>query len=548
MPSSNLSSYLLIALLGLVVFPFSSCQKRLDRDLAKTRSSYDYKDFLGNSELVNYSYADLRKDYESNRWTKIEDLLTYLSLKFPSVRDRVAFVYRSRSLQGATPDNPRMIYFGSRKFALAVNGSSDLVGGDRIEILDFETDGTIKPREIIQVANTLQFDDHPTSCAACHGVEAKPIFDTYLVWPGFFGSEDDRTFQGKNFEAYRFKEYDYVSTFLTTYKSNPRYKHFSYEMDLNYYGTKDFRNERLNILLSYVNNRRIIKQIESSKSAALFKPLAKDLALLKAKVGNQFEYKSVDLIKLLGDKAPTTDPNLFASFLAATWSTIQTSNDTKYQRYAKFGSFDPSNFIWVSLAQNQPQVRLGAFDVLETFTSKVSQLRFLAALTGESIANWPMVFSANAFAFATPANGINDLLDEFIREWGTQESNTPVSSISEVRINFVTSLMQPKQGPLSELDKQPVLTRCMACHVDASINSKLLNLYGLTGQAPVIPFDDVAQFKRWLLDSNGKNTAILNERIEAHNVATRMPPSPMGELTHQERDALKSYVQAAREF
>lgn len=144
-------------------------------------------------------FEGLRSLLESRRVRTLPELLAALPNQLRE--DNYLVLYRSRSLQAASPEAPRILSFSpTGKLVLTFNGGDPGVrGGETLEVMQFRDgadrfefreiafDGTSAPR--ISDAN-------PAKCVACHqsasrsGVDMRPNWEPYDVWPGAIGSVD----------------------------------------------------------------------------------------------------------------------------------------------------------------------------------------------------------------------------------------------------------------------------------------------------------------------------------------------------------------------
>jgi hypothetical protein len=140
----------------------------------------------------------------------MEDALETLSLKYPAYMQSHTLVYDSLSIQQSTFAEPRVLVFGPfAKFVFSWNGRPNYYGGNSFETMEFDEDsGDFKFREITfknpsqgqapdaddiesENENVAWSKPNINKCTQCHGKNPSPIFDTYFIWPGFYGSNDD---------------------------------------------------------------------------------------------------------------------------------------------------------------------------------------------------------------------------------------------------------------------------------------------------------------------------------------------------------------------
>jgi hypothetical protein len=156
------------------------------------------------------SFEDLQEKITRCQIQSVEELLPLLSEAHLS---HYVLMHHSRSLQGATANAPRAILYGKdAKLIIAVTGATTGVSiGDphktrsnHLEILVFR-DATQrfeardvefpKAREGVQ---SVQFSAaNPPVCLGCHRTDPRPNWETYPLWPGAFGGEDDSVFRSE---------------------------------------------------------------------------------------------------------------------------------------------------------------------------------------------------------------------------------------------------------------------------------------------------------------------------------------------------------------
>lgn len=150
---------------------------------------------------------------KDNQVKNIEEALKVLSEKYPDYMKLHTLMYDSFSLHESSFQEPRAIVFGPRAdFILTFNGGLHRRAGNALETMQFdETTGKFEFREIEfktplknETTSMLKEGDivfendafkytkaNPQKCATCHGQSARPIWETYFLWPGAYGGHDD---------------------------------------------------------------------------------------------------------------------------------------------------------------------------------------------------------------------------------------------------------------------------------------------------------------------------------------------------------------------
>ncbi|MFM8313412.1 MAG: hypothetical protein ACKOA8_03935, partial [Deltaproteobacteria bacterium] len=176
----------------------------------------DYTSPRGPLSEIN-SIQQLIQLVDDNRdLTTLEKVLHALPVP---LRSSPVFIYRSESLQSASPEFPRVLLSDpSGNLVLAFNGESKQTGFDKLEALEFdEKKNRFNFYEMkFSSAGKLEVSKpNPSECLSCHRFsDPRPNWESYDQWPGVYGSNDDRL---KSEEVEPFKN------FLNLFELNPRY-------------------------------------------------------------------------------------------------------------------------------------------------------------------------------------------------------------------------------------------------------------------------------------------------------------------------------------
>jgi hypothetical protein len=111
------------------------------------------------------------------------------------LRSNFTFVYDSRSpfQASVSPELPRAVLFtDDARLVLTFTGDPVKPGFDLLETLAFDDHTAAFTLRSYQLPAVERRSWRPTpeetDCARCHGADARPIFDSYPLWPGFYGS------------------------------------------------------------------------------------------------------------------------------------------------------------------------------------------------------------------------------------------------------------------------------------------------------------------------------------------------------------------------
>jgi hypothetical protein len=149
----------------------------------------------------------------SGGFRSIEDVLPVLSRNYPQYLKFNTLMYASLSIQKSSFTEPRVLVFGSdAKFILTFNGNESQPGGSAFETVQYsESSHSFEYREIAFKTKSFSREDlnlnddeiafensnliiskaNPGKCVACH-LNSSPIWPTYFIWPGAYGSDDDQ--------------------------------------------------------------------------------------------------------------------------------------------------------------------------------------------------------------------------------------------------------------------------------------------------------------------------------------------------------------------
>lgn len=212
----------------------------------------------------------------------VEELIPLLP---EELRQNFTFVYDSRSpfRESISPDFPRVILFTKDgKFLLTFTGDPAKNGYGLLETMQFDQGSArFRLRAKALPAAKARGGAAPVSrtCLRCHGQDPRPIFDSYPLWPGFYGSAEDSFPPG--IAAAREEEARYRH-FLSAQARRGVYKDLLYVQGSPvspYYDPKLLRpeaqeadpttlyfmpNERLGIALTELNRQRIFRKLRGS--------------------------------------------------------------------------------------------------------------------------------------------------------------------------------------------------------------------------------------------------------------------------------------------
>ena len=135
----------------------------------------------------------------------VDSIAELVPLLDEELRSSFTLVFATRSpQQDVDPVHPRVVLFGhDARLVLAFTGDPTGQNRDILEVVHFRDDARAFELERFVLPAAVRRDPalaasaranghpNPTECLRCHGADPRPIFDSYPVWPGFYGSAQD---------------------------------------------------------------------------------------------------------------------------------------------------------------------------------------------------------------------------------------------------------------------------------------------------------------------------------------------------------------------
>jgi hypothetical protein len=261
----------------------------------------------GNANFGEAALEDLLRA-EPLAGRPVDSIRELIPLLPAELRKNFTFVYDSRSpFHGSiSPDYPRVILFtNDARLVLTFTGDEQKPGSDLLEILSFDDrTARFEPKSyLLPIAQRRneQLASEATNCARCHGSDPRPIFDSYPLWPGFYGSVFD-TFPRGAEEARLYRHFLATSGRTGVYRDLifPEGSPVSPYLDPRNLGKGtlniDYRtmtflpNARLGMALTELNRKRIYRKLSSGANfAAKEKQLLAELLECKGVAGPDLE-------------------------------------------------------------------------------------------------------------------------------------------------------------------------------------------------------------------------------------------------------------------
>ncbi|MCC6276586.1 MAG: hypothetical protein IT289_01580 [Oligoflexia bacterium] len=235
--------------------------------------------FMGVAQATPISsFADLQKFIQKGEYKTIESFLEALPAES---KKHFTFVYQSRSLHGSSALNPRaLVYLNRGKLVFSFNGSPEQKNFDKLEVMEFDQkESRFRFHEIVFPEGRLgakhEFNLNDSKCLHCHRQDPRPIWDSYDLWPGVYGSTDGKMQKG-TWELKKYQE------FLNKNAKTGRYGNLHWDFSkspvypfvvsrkLNYKFNSS-PNEELGLFISLNNADRIIRLIRQSPNYEKYK-------------------------------------------------------------------------------------------------------------------------------------------------------------------------------------------------------------------------------------------------------------------------------------
>lgn len=169
---------------------------------------------------ADFDFAALRSLIETRHIQSVDELLPALP---PPMRYRYTLVFASRSLQQASYSDPRVVLYGTdARLVLTFNGQPTQRGYAVLEALEFGPDKRFRLHEIRFPSpgsrdGVFFSAPDPATCQTCHGQPARPVWDSWPVWPGVYGQRYDTPLSSSERAG--------LDRFLASQPSHARYRH-----------------------------------------------------------------------------------------------------------------------------------------------------------------------------------------------------------------------------------------------------------------------------------------------------------------------------------
>jgi len=496
------------------------------------------------AQAAGFNFASLQWLLSHQDIGSVEELLAALPA---AQRNRYALVFESRSLQGASPENPRVVLFGpDARFIVTFNGSPAQRGFRVVETMEFDDDSKefrlrelVFPERAAGVDKVVVSEVNPQHCARCHGAPARPVWDTFPLWPGAYG------------ERYRARlsarERTGLAAFLALQPTHPRYGQLL--------GVKRFADPqtfRSSALSQYAGipeeppNAELAINLGRLQAQSIARQLVRQPG---------FELYRYALLGL----ADNACGRLADFYPDALWRTQRPG----FERFARDSA--ATNARQAQLKAARAAFSGGAAVTADSGTrdNALVQLRFVAeSALGIATQNWTLALERGTYDFTMPPSPAQPLRETLLAEVATRDATIRDLSLywtssdgdrycSYLKRRSRTALtpsndsapgvVAPHQtSPFARLDAAPTaasiappaaLRLCVSCHE--------------TGVAPLLPFSDPTQLTQQLRVRPSAHGALLDEIRFRLSAAAGAQHMPLGlNLSDADRDSLEAYFAA----
>lgn len=464
----------------------------------------------------------------------IEDLLARLP---PNYLKHYTLMYKSRSIQSASFEFPRVIVYGpDAKFMIAFTGDPKEKGFQKLEVIEWdEKEENFAFSEID--FSKISITNNPEKCKDCHHKESRPNWDPYSFWTGAYGSisggGEDKIKRGTP------EDLGY-QLFLKNQKNKGRYKYLpmlSLAIDGRTQGPDSYLtangatydgNAFLTGALNYLNIIRISNSVLKKEGSDKFRYALQALALRCENIDGFFPThlkkngKSLELLR------------------AETEEISKKEFQTRKKRLQEFNdpyvvnSKGPLNFV-----SGDDREGYALEDLVDT--------RFVMSRMGISLRDWSMAFDEGQFDFSGPGMGFPNFILSLGVKLKKKYPDLPVScdrlrdlslnelknercvSAEEARFKPLGALLKANEVANFALGKDLLEARCAKCHSTEN------------AEARYFPFNSQEKLKAALIGPRGLKLYLRIE--ERTRPGARYPMPPEGApLSKKEADSIRIYL------
>ena len=499
-----------------------------------------------------FDFAALQALITARHVRSIDGLLPELPA---ALRYRYALMFASRSLQGASFKNPRVILYGpDARFIITFNGDPSHRGFHVLETMEFdEATQRFRFREIEFPASPadsspVTFSEaNPDRCQHCHGNPARPVWDTHPLWRGAYGER-----YGAGLSS---TERTGLKSFLATQASDARYRNllgaarladpetFRSSAQSHYSGTPPKPpNSELSTLLSHLVSQAIVGELTADPRFEAYQYLL--LGIAEGECGGLDEFYPAGRwreiraeFRTYSSEADRADGR--AGGAAAPRSTAGDGSPTLRATAHPDATFTMLRFVaeselHVSTRTWTPALENGAYDIATTRTARAS---IRNALLAELMRRDPAIQEFSDYATSSDGDRYCSYLKRRSRDALERQMNRTVAAEPS------TAPRPMEQADAAQRPAYATATGARGAAYHAA--PRALEICAGCHQsevAPRIPFSDAEDLKRELASRSTERGRLIDElrfRLSPEAGSKRMPLGV--DLTDTDRVELESY-------
>jgi len=331
----------------------------------------------------------------------VEEFLEKLPLVY---RSHFTLMYDSRSMHKATPEAPRIIFFGpDARLLTGVSTDKTDPRHNIVELIQFEpAQSKFSFHEISFDSALPQVNHAPQKCQNCHGSDLRPNWEPYDAWPGAYGSVHDKM-------AYKTHENQFFSDFLAGYKKEPRFlslperfimKQETFGGDPTYYTVSRGvgLNSTFSLLVSFANRERIAKAMIQSSNHSRYRN-----AITSALLGCPESPES-----LIPPGPKTNHPKSYSAILTETQEMMERDHKRRVQQTAQLQKIEDVEEF---------EAGIDRYGLREKDVVRIAKLRYLLENRrngSTAMDHWSLSLYRDSYNFNDGASGLENLIGHYV--------------------------------------------------------------------------------------------------------------------------------------
>ena len=498
-------------------------------------------------QAAGFDFASLQSLLSHQDIGSVEELIAALPA---AQRNRYALVFESRSLQGASPENPRVILYGpDARFIVTFNGSPAQRGFRAVETMEFEDASKefrlrelLFPERAAGPEKVVVSEVNPQRCTRCHGAPPRPLWDTFPLWPGAYGERYRATLSARERAG--------LAAFLALQPTHPRYGEL---LDVKRFA--DPQTFRSSALTQYAGipaeppNAELSVYLGRLQSQSIARQLVRQPAF------DLYRYALLGL----ADNACGRLADFYPDSL---WRTQRSG----FERFARDSAASNARQARLKAARAAFSGAAGAVD-RTTGDNALVQLRFVAeSALGISTRSWTLALERGTYDFTMPPLPAQPLRETLLAEVATRDATIRDLSLywtSSDGDRYCSYLKRRSRTALSSTDgadgvlapdaaatpagaaAAPTVTAANAPAAATIARPAALQLCVScheTGMAPPLPFSSPTQLMQQLRVRPSAHGTLIDEIRFRLSSAAGAQHMPLGlNLSDAERESLEAY-------